>query len=81
VLDNQGQLTVELGNPTRTPVADVIVAVRYADAQGAVRELTRQFNGQLAPGEAARWATGLGPFTSTGAFEVGIVGARVLSAN
>ena len=37
-LDSSGQLIVEVANPTRVAVADVVVAVRYADAQGAIRE-------------------------------------------
>ena len=41
-LDGNGQLVVELGNPTRMPVSDVSVVVRYADAQGAIRQLNRQ---------------------------------------
>jgi predicted Zn-dependent protease len=78
-LDSSGQLAVELGNPTRVPVADVVVAVRYADAQGAIREINRQFTGQLAPGAAARWSTGLGPFTRTDAYQISVVAARVVS--
>jgi predicted Zn-dependent protease len=78
VLDGNGQLVVEIGNPTRARAADVQVMVRYADPQGAIREQSRRFAGELAPGQSARWATGLGPFTSTNAFEVAIAGARVL---
>jgi tetratricopeptide (TPR) repeat protein len=78
VLDGNGQLVVEIGNPTRVRAADVQVVVRYADAQGAVREQSRRFAGELAPGQSARWATGLGPFTSTNAFQVAVAGARVL---
>ena len=75
-LDNSGQLIVEVANPTRVAVTDVIVAVRYADSQGAIRELGRRVN-ELPAGEAMRFATGLGPFTSAQQFEVGITGARV----
>jgi len=57
-------------------VADVLVAVRYADSQGAVREVGRRV-GELPPGQATRFATGLGPFTSSQQFEVGVTGARV----
>ena len=49
-------------------MADVIVAVRYVDAQGAMREVNRRFIGRTAAGTATRWATGLGPFTSTEPF-------------
>jgi predicted Zn-dependent protease len=80
-LDGNGQLIVELGNPTRVPVADVLVTVRYSDSQGAIRELGRRFSGELAPGQATRWATGLGPFTSTAAFQVAVTDARASGAN
>ena len=78
-LDERGQLIVELGNPTRVPVADVVLVVRYVDAQGAIRQINRQFAGQLAPNNAQRWATGLGPFTSTEAAQVAIASARVIA--
>jgi len=76
-LDGSGQLIVEVGNPTRVPVADVLVTVRYTDAQGAVREESRQLTGPLPPGQAVRQAMGLGPFASTAAFEVTVAAARV----
>ncbi len=77
-LDNSGQLVVEVANPTGVAVTDVLVAVRYADSQGAIRELARRVN-QLPAGQATRFATGLGPFTSTQQFQVGVTGARVAS--
>jgi tetratricopeptide (TPR) repeat protein len=77
-IDNSGQLVVEVANATRVPVADVLVAVRYADAQGAIRQLGRRVN-ELPPGQALRFATGLGPFTSPQQFEVGVTGARIAS--
>jgi hypothetical protein len=67
---------VEVANPTRVPLSDVVIAVRYADSQGAVRETGRRVN-QLPPGQATRFATGLGPFTSPQQFEVGVTSARV----
>jgi predicted Zn-dependent protease len=76
-LDGNGQLVVEVGNPTRVLVADVLVTVRYMEA-GVVREQSRQLTGQLPPGQALRQATGLGPFASTAAFEVAVTGARLL---
>jgi predicted Zn-dependent protease len=75
-LDGSGQLVVEVANPTRVPVTDVLVAVRYADSQGAIRELGRRIN-QLPAGQATRFATGLGPFTSAQQFQVGVTDARV----
>ncbi len=76
-LDGNGQLIVEVGNPTRILVADVLVTVRYTDAQGAVRDESRQLAGQLPAGQALRQAVGLGPFASTAAFEVKVTAARV----
>jgi predicted Zn-dependent protease len=78
-LDDRGQLIVDVGNPTRVPVTDITVVVRYADPQrgGAVREINRRFTGELPPGAASRWATGLGPFASADMFQVGVAAARV----
>jgi predicted Zn-dependent protease len=75
-LDNSGQLIVEVANPTRVTISDVVVAVRYADSEGRVREVGRRV-GRLPPGQATRLATGLGPFTSAQQFQVGIADARV----
>jgi hypothetical protein len=58
-------------------VADVVVAVRYADTQGAIREVNRTIN-QLPAGQSVRFATGLGPFTSAEQFQVGVARARPL---
>jgi predicted Zn-dependent protease len=77
-LDNSGQLVVEVANPTRVAVTDVLIAVRYADSRGAIRELGRRIN-QLPAGQATRFATGLGPFTSAQQFQVDVASARVAS--
>jgi len=61
-------------------VTDVVVAVRYADSQGAIRQVGRRVN-DLPPGQATRFATGLGPFTSSQQFEVGVAEARVARDN
>jgi beta-barrel assembly-enhancing protease len=79
-LDNSGQLVVEVANPTRVAVTDVVVAVRYADSQGAIRQVGRRIN-DLPPGQATRFATGLGPFSSSQQFEVGVAEARVARNN
>jgi predicted Zn-dependent protease len=76
-LDNSGQLVVEVANPTSVAVRDVLVAVRYADSGGAIREVGRRIN-ELPPGQATRFATGLGPFTSPQQFEVGVASARIV---
>jgi hypothetical protein len=57
-----------------------VIVVRYSDAQGAIRELNRTV-GQLPAGQSVRLATGLGPFTSTDQFQVGVTGARPLTAS
>jgi predicted Zn-dependent protease len=79
-LDNSGQLIVEVVNPTGVTVTDVLVAVRYADSQGAIRELARRIN-QLPAGQTTRIATGLGPFTSSQQYQVGVTDARVAPSN
>jgi tetratricopeptide (TPR) repeat protein len=76
-LDGSGLLFIEVANSTRIPVADVLVTARYTDAQGAVREVSRQLTGQLPAGQSLRHATGLGPFASTASFEVKVAAARV----
>jgi predicted Zn-dependent protease len=78
-LDSSGQLLVELANPTRVTVADVVLTVRYLDSQGTIRQASRQFAGQLPANAAQRWATGLGPFTTTEATEVTVTSARVVA--
>jgi predicted Zn-dependent protease len=79
-LDNAGQLVVEVSNPTRVGVADVVVVVRYSDAQGAIREINRTI-GQLPAGQSVRLGTGLGPFTSTDQYQVSVSSARPLNTN
>src|SRR5690606_38881220 len=69
--DNNGQLVIEIGNPTNVVVTDILVNVRYVDG-GAVRELNRQVSGRLEPGTAQRLATGLGPFTRPDAYQVAL---------
>ncbi len=56
------------------------MAVRYADSQGVVREFGRRID-DLPAGQATRFATGLGPFTSSQQYEVGVAGARVARNN
>ena len=78
-LDTQGRLIVELTNPTRLPVADVSVLIRYVDAQGQTTTTRRTITDTLAPNSARQFATGLGPFASTSAYDVGLERARVIS--
>ncbi len=77
-LDGNGRLVVEIGNPTRIPVTNVTVTVRYADSGGAIREVNQTLAQQLAGGTATRLSTGLGPFASAAAYQVTIASARVV---
>src|SRR5690606_2785072 len=77
-LDPQGQLIVEIANPTRLAVTDVTIVIRYVDPQGALRQTARTVAGRVAGGTAQRYPTGLGPFTSPDSYQVAINGARVL---
>jgi predicted Zn-dependent protease len=78
-LNPQGQLIVEIANPTRLPVADVSVLIRYIDAQGQPTTTRRTITDTLAPGSSRQFATGLGPFTSDNAYEARLERARVIS--
>jgi len=77
-LDANGQLRIEVSNPTRLPVADVAFAVRYVDTANAIQ--TRRFSlSELGANEVRTLATGLGPFASTQSYEVSIEAARVVT--
>jgi len=78
-VDAAGQLIVEVGNPTRVPIADIAVIVRYTDPQGTVRQTRRVLPGPLPPDGTQRWATGLGPFASSQSYEAAIESARAVS--
>ncbi len=75
-LDGSGRLRVEIRNPTRLAVSGIVLAVRYRDTGGAVREVRRGLNATLAPGTARVVETGLGPFASADEYDVGIVTAQ-----
>ncbi len=79
LLDSQGQLLIEVGNPTSVAVADLTLAIRYVDNSGAIRETDRQLNGTLDSGEAVRLASGLGPFTNPNSYQVAFRSARIAS--
>jgi predicted Zn-dependent protease len=78
-LDAQGGLIVEVANPTRLPVADIGLLIRYIDAQGQATTTRRAITETLPPNNARRFATGLGPFSSSNAYEVALERARVVS--
>ena len=76
-LDDQGQLLVEITNPTIVDVANIAVTIQYVSADGATRTATRDLGGTLPAGQSARFATGLGPFTATNQYRVTISGAAI----
>jgi predicted Zn-dependent protease len=78
-LDASGMLLLEIANPTRVPIADITLIVRYADPQGALRQVRRVIGEPLAPNGTLRLSTGLGPFTSQQAYEVAIESARAVT--
>jgi beta-barrel assembly-enhancing protease len=78
-LDASGMLLLEIANPTRVPIADITLVVRYADPQGSLRQVRRVLNERLAPNGTVRLSTGLGPFTSQQAYEVTIESARAVT--
>jgi len=77
-LDARGQLLIEVGNPTRVTVTDVTLLIRYANAQGSLRQTQRTLNRVFRSGVGLSFATGLGPFTNPNAFQVEFRTARVV---
>ena len=59
--DSQGQLIVQIGNPTSVIVADLGLLIRFVDGQGAIRETNRVLNQALQPGASTRFADGHRP--------------------
>ena len=76
-LDANQSLVLELGNPTRLTVADVVIAIRYVDGAGTIREIERRWPQRLEPNTAQRLDTGIGPLSSD-AFQVELRSARVI---
>ena len=76
-LDNNGQVIVELGNPTRQPIGDIQLVIDYLDSRGRAQQMVRPLRGTLPAGKVERIAMGLGPFQSRDAYRVRIVSARV----
>ncbi|MGH8197910.1 MAG: M48 family metalloprotease [Steroidobacteraceae bacterium] len=77
-LDPRRMLVVAIGNPTQVPVTGLAVAIQYVDANGHMRQLRRNVNGTLAPGQQLQFATGLGPFQSAEQYRVALASARVI---
>ena len=77
--DAQGQLIVQIGNPSGVTVTDLGLVIRYIDGQGALRQTDRALRQTLQPGAGTQLATGLGPFTSPDSYQVEIQTARVIT--
>ena len=77
--DAQGQLIVQIGNPSGVTVTDLGLVIRYIDGQGALRQTDRALRQTLQPGAGTQLATGLGPFTSPDSYQVEIQTARVIN--
>ena len=77
--DAQGQLIVQISNPTGVTVANLGMAVRFYDSQGTVRETNRVMNQALQPGQRVQLATGLGPFSSANSYQVELQNARIIT--
>ncbi|MEO0364138.1 MAG: M48 family metalloprotease [Pseudomonadota bacterium] len=75
--DGQGQLLVQIANPTAVPVRGLQINIRYLDSNGQVRSLSRTLNGTLAAGQSTTAATGLGPFQDPSQFEVRLTAAQI----
>lgn len=78
LLDAQGQLLVEVANPTLLAVRDLRLIIRYVDSFGSTRQAVRLVGRTLAPGDALRLASGLGPFTNSNAYQVEFESAQVV---
>ena len=78
LLDSQGQLLVEVANPTLLSVRDLRLIIRYVDSFGSTRQTVRVVDRTLASGDALRLASGLGPFTNSNAYQVEFESAQVV---
>ncbi len=76
--DSQGQLIIQVGNPTGVTVTDLGLVIRYVDSQGGIRQVNRTLSQTFQPGAGTRLATGLGPFVDSAAYQVEFQTARVV---
>ena len=76
-LDANGQLLIEIGNQTELGIAGIELAVGYVGG-GQARLVRRTLEGTIEAGAVRRYATGLGPFTSSADYDVAIETARVV---
>jgi predicted Zn-dependent protease len=78
-LDANQRLLVEIGNPTGSEIGGIEITISYVEG-GQARQVRRALEGTLAAGATRRYATGLGPFASTEAYQVSIGAARIVTA-
>ena len=78
-LDSAGSLLVEIANPTRYAVADLVMLIRYADPQGRVQQIRRVLSNPLPANGVQRIPTRLGPFGPNQPHEVTLESARIVS--
>jgi len=77
--DANGQLIIQVTNPTEVTVASLNLEIRYVDSQTGIRQLNRAMNRSIAPGTGTQLATGLGPFSNAASYQVEIQTARIVS--
>ncbi len=78
-IDGQGQLVVQVGNPTGVAVGNLVLAIQFVDSRGAIAQTNRVVNRSLAPGTGMQFATGLGPFQNSQSYQVEVQSARVVA--
>ncbi len=61
-LDRRNYLLAEVVNSTALTVTDVALVVQVTDAAGRRRQVPLRVQGRIAPQQASRLATGIGPF-------------------
>ncbi len=76
-LDNKGYLIVEIANPTPATVGKLVLAVRFADSNGRVQQVSRNLRGRIGPQQRGQFSTGLGPFGSPQAYQAALISAAV----
>lgn len=78
-LDRNGQLLIQVGNPT--PLAITGITLLIADLRGGRRQVVgRILDGTLQASSSRVLASGIGPFSSSSEYEVGIDSARVAAS-
>lgn len=76
-LDEQGQLLVQIANPTAVDISGIGLTIQYIAGDGRTRQVNRNLRGTVQAGQSARIATELGPFTATNQYQVTISRAAI----